>query len=169
MSITFRTAVPDDAAQLLEYLKAVGAETDNLTFGAEGIPLTVAQEEALLTRMERSAHSRFFLALDGDNIVGNACVNGNGNPRFSHRRNLAVTVLRAYWGRDIGSALMERMIAFARETGAELLSLEVRADNARAKALYGKFGFTTFGTFPRYFKIGGQYYDVDCMSLALDK
>lgn len=164
MNITYRTAVPSDAAQLLDYLKTVGGETDNLTFGADGIPLSVEQEAALLERIASSPHSRFFLALDGEKIVGNACVDGSGNPRLRHRRNLAITVLRDYWGQGIGSGLMERMIAFARESGAELLTLEVRADNARAKALYRKFGFTTFGTFPRYFKINGQYFDVECMT-----
>ena len=107
------------------------------------------------------------MALDGKKIIGNACVDGNGNPRFRHRRNLAITVLRDYWGRGVGTALMERMIAFSRESGAELLSLEVREDNERAKALYRKFGFTTFGTFPKYFKIDGKYYGVDCMTLEL--
>ncbi|MBO4211522.1 MAG: GNAT family N-acetyltransferase [Oscillospiraceae bacterium] len=167
MHITYREAVPSDAAQLLAYLKIVGGESDNLTFGSDGIPVTVEQEEALLKRIGESDHSRFFLALDGDRIVGNACVDGNGNPRMRHRRNLAITVMRDYWGRHIGTGLMERMIAFTRETGAELLSLEVRSDNERAKALYRKFGFQSFGTFPDYFKINGAYFDVDCMTLDL--
>lgn len=167
MEITYRTAVPADAAQLLDYLRTVGGETDNLTFGAQGIPFTIPQEEALLARLESSPHSRFFLALDGERIVGNACVDGSDNPRLCHRRNLAITVLRAYWGRGIGTGLMARMIDFARESGAELLTLEVRSDNERARALYRKFGFTAFGTFPKYFKIGGQYYDVDCMTRTL--
>lgn len=167
MNISYRTASASDAAALLAYLKTVGGETDNLTFGSEGMPITVEQEAALLEQRAASPHSRFFLALDGDRIVGNACVDGSGNPRLSHRRNLAVTVLRDYWGRGVGSGLMERMITFARQTGAELLSLEVRSDNQRAKALYRKFGFRCFGTFPKYFKIGGNYYDVDCMTLDL--
>lgn len=167
MNVTYRQARPSDAAALLDYLKTVGGETDNLTFGAEGIPFTVEREAALLERMADSPHSRFFLALDGERIIGNACVDGNGNPRLRHRRNLAITVLREYWGRGVGSGLMEQMICFARQTGAELLSLEVRSDNERAKALYRKFGFVSFGTFPKYFKIGGKYWDVDCMTLEL--
>ena len=39
-------ARPKDAAQLLAYLKQVGSETDNLTFGAEGLPGTAEQEAA---------------------------------------------------------------------------------------------------------------------------
>ncbi len=167
MAIRYRTAAASDAPQLLEYLKTVGGETDNLTFGAEGIPFTAEQEAALLERIAASADSRFFLALDGEKIVGNACVDGMRNARLRHRRNFAITVLRDYWGRGIGTGLMERMIAFARTSGAELASLEVRTDNERAKALYRKFGFVTFGTFPKFFKIDGKFFDVDCMTLDL--
>lgn len=167
MGIIYRAAAASDAAQLLAYLKTVGGETDNLTFGPEGIPFTVEQEAALLEQIAASSNRRFFLALDGDRIVGNACVDGFGNPRFRHRCNLAISVLRDYWGRGIGTGLMERMLDFARQIGVELASLEVRSDNERAKALYRKFGFQSFGTFPKYFKIGGQYFDVDCMTLEL--
>ena len=167
MNITYRTAVPSDAAQLLDYLKQVGGETDNLTFGAGGIPFTVEQEEALLERIAGNPRSSFFLALDGEKIVGNACVDGSANARLCHRRNLAITVLRDYWGRGIGTGLMEQMLDFCRESGAELASLEVRSDNERAKALYRKFGFVSYGTFPKFFKIDGQYFDVDCMTLEL--
>jgi len=167
MSIIYRTAVPSDAAQLLDYLKQIGGETDNLTFGADGIPFTVEQEAALLERIASSPHKRFFLALDGEKIVGNAVVDGFGNPRFRHRCTLAISVLRDYWGRGIGTGLMEQMLSFAREIGAELASLEVRSDNERAKALYRKFGFQSFGSFPKYFKINEQYFDVDCMTLEL--
>ena len=167
MGITYRTATPEDAEELLEYTKTVGGETDFLTFGADGIPFTVEQEAELLAQMADSPHSRFFLALDGDRIIGSSTVNGFGNPRLRHRATVAITVLRKYWGRGIGTALMEQMIAFCRETGAELLSLEVRSDNERAKALYRKFGFTAFGSFPKYLKIDGQYYDIDCMTLDI--
>ena len=40
MSITIEKARPEDAAALMEYLSAVGEESDNLTFWAEGFPTT---------------------------------------------------------------------------------------------------------------------------------
>ena len=44
MNITYREAEPSDAGKFLEYCKIVGSETDNLTFGAEGLSLTISQE-----------------------------------------------------------------------------------------------------------------------------
>ena len=41
-------ARPEDAAELLAYLKIVGGETQNLSFGAEGVPLDLEAEQAYL-------------------------------------------------------------------------------------------------------------------------
>lgn len=41
-------AQAEDAAALLDYLKIVGGETENLSFGAEGVPLDVEAEKAYL-------------------------------------------------------------------------------------------------------------------------
>lgn len=63
---------------------------------------------------------------------------------------------------------MAEMIHFARNTAkVEILSLEVRSDNARAIALYKKFGFKTIGTFPGFMKINGNAVGCDIMCLAL--
>ena len=48
MDFVITRAVPDDAAALLELLRISGGETDNLTFGAEGLPFTVEQEREFL-------------------------------------------------------------------------------------------------------------------------
>lgn len=167
MGITYREAEASDAPALLEYLKIVGGESDNLTFGAAGLPLSVQQEEQILTNLKENPRSRMLLAFDDGEIVGNATVSGTGNPRFAHRRELAVSVRRSHWGRGIGTGLIEQLIDFSRDTGAEIIWLEVRSDNERAKALYRKLGFQCFGTFPDFFKIGGAYYDADYMTLNL--
>lgn len=46
--ITIRKATKDDACKILEYCKKVGSQTDNLTFGKEGMPLTVEEEKKYL-------------------------------------------------------------------------------------------------------------------------
>lgn len=72
------------------------------------------------------------------------------------------------WGKHIGTRLMEEIIRFAKNIdGLEILSLEVRSDNARAIALYKKFGFETIGTFPGFMKINGQDISCDIMMLRL--
>lgn len=167
MAIVYRKATSKDAQVLLDFLKIVGGESGNLSFGAEGMPLTLAQEEKFLADREDSDRDRILLAFDGDVLVGNASIDSSSRPRFAHRRTIAISVRKDWWGRGIGSGLMERLIAFARETGAEVISLEVRSDNARAVALYQKFGFIKFGTYEKFFKFGDMYYDADYMNLYL--
>ena len=167
MEITYREAEPRDAAALLEYMKLVGGESGNLSFGAEGLSFTVEQEEAILDSICKNPRSIMLLAFEGDEIVGNASIHGSSRPRFSHRYELAVTVRKSHWGRGIGTALMERLIAFAKEIGAEVVSLEVRSDNDRAIALYKKFGFEKFGTYRKFFKFDDGNFDADFMNLYL--
>ena len=55
-------ARPEDAAAILEYLKIVGGETDNLNMGAEGIPIAVEVEEAFLRSMLDSSDDVMYAA-----------------------------------------------------------------------------------------------------------
>ena len=59
MAISIEKAVPSDAALILDYLKQVGGETDNLTFGAEGHPFS-AESEAEGEAPHSSKPSRGF-------------------------------------------------------------------------------------------------------------
>ena len=167
MSIIYRQANPNDAPALLEYLAAVGAETDNLSYGAEGFKISRKREEKFIERFDKNENDLMLLALDENKIVANASIERNRIKRFSHRAELSITVLRNYWGQGIGSRLMEQLISFASLSGTALISLEVRADNGRAIALYRKFGFETVGTFKKYFKIGDSFHDAFIMQLLL--
>ena len=167
MEILYRNAQPNDAAALLDYLKVIGSESDNMTFGAEGFPATVEQEELYLKNMQNDPDSLMLMAISDGQIVGNASISRYGRLRFAHRWSLAICVRKSHWGMGIGSGLMTRMIAYAKENGAEVIELEVRSDNTRAKALYRKFGFETFGTYRKFFKIDNNHYDADYMTLYL--
>lgn len=112
-----RALRPEEAAALLDYLKIVGGETDNLSFGAEGVPLGLeAEQDYLRAQCGSSDNAQYF----------------------------------------------------AKENGFEQLNLEVRSSNARAIHLYEKYGFRKLCTFPRFFKINGEYIDFDLMNLELN-
>lgn len=167
MKITYREAGPKDAQAILDYCKLIGGESDNMSFGAEGHRFTVQQEQEFLKNAQSNPNFRFLLALDGEAIVGTSSVEKHRQARFAHRSVFAVSVRKSHWGQGIGSGLMERQLAFIKEAGAEIVELEVRADNERAKALYKKFGFVPFGTYPRFFKFGDEYFDAVYMTKML--
>lgn len=165
--LIFREATSEDAEALLVHLRAVGGETDNLTFGSEGFQISAEREARFINRFSKNADEVMYVVSDGDLIVANGVIERERIPRLSHRTRLTVTVLRDYWGQGIGKRLMEMMIDFCRRTSAEVITLEVRADNDRAVSLYTGFGFTVVGRMKRYFKINGEYHDAFLMELLI--
>lgn len=166
MSCIIQKAKPEDAAALIEYLKIIGGETDNLTFGAEGLPVTVEEERAFLEKENADGRSVMLLVRENGKILADGHIQAMTR-RVSHRASLGITVLKEAWGRGIGTALMERLIAHAKENGIEIIELQVRCDNTRAIRLYEKFGFVKIGHYPGCLKVDGKLIDCDLMNLYL--
>ena len=159
-------AQAEDAAALLEYLKIIGGETDNLSFGPEGVPLDEKAERAYLDMQAKSHdHIQLFAKVNGE-IIGTASLNRKPN-RMHHRAEFGISLKKAWWGCGAATVLAEGVLAFAREAGIEQVNLEVRSDNRRAIALYERLGFRKLCTFPGFFKINGELIDVDVMNLDL--
>ena len=167
MSIIIEKATPADALALLKYLKRIGGETDNLSFGAEGLPITAEAEAEYLSQLENSRDNVMFLAKDQGEIIGSADLNRLPR-RMSHRGELSISVAKDYWNRGIGRQLLSKIIVFARGNSFDLIDLQVRSDNLPAIHLYKAFGFRKICTYQAFFKIGDQKIDFDYMCLALD-
>ena len=161
-----RRAEAADAAALLEYLKIIGGETENLTFGAEGVGLRMEQEAAYLEGIRHSERQLYLVAEADGEIIGTASLNRKGG-RARHRGEFGISLKRAWWGCGASSALTEAILAFARENGFAQLDLEVRSDNTRAIRLYERYGFRKLCTFPAFFRMGGRDIDFDLMVLPL--
>jgi len=165
-NIIITKAVPDDAEEILEYLKMIGGESDNLTFGAEGFPMTAENERKYIESMEGSKTKVMYAAKENGRIVGEASYNSYTRPRLCHRGEFGMSVRRSHWNRGIGTALLTKILEFARDVSKnEIVSLEVRSDNAAAIHLYEKFGFKKIGQFEGYLKINGELVDCDIMQL----
>ena len=166
MGIKIEKATSSDAAMLLEYLKQVGGETDNLTFGPEGMPFSVEAEAEFISSMENSTDNIMLLAKSGDKIVGCASLN-RLQRRMKHRGDFAISVAKDYWNKGIGSQLLNNIIAFAKENNFEVIDLQVRSDNKSAIHLYEKYGFKKIGEHPAFFKIDDENISFDIMCLNI--
>lgn len=168
--VEIRKAVASDAEQILQYCRVVGAESNNLTFGAEGVSITIEKEREYLESILRSDKQLYLVAIDINEIVGTAVFSSFVKARFAHRAEISISVKKSMWGHHIGTRFMECIIDFAKNVAkTEIISLEVRSDNERAIALYKKFGFRKIGTFDGFMKIGGIYVSCDIMALSLIK
>lgn len=101
------------------------------------------------------------VALHGVELIGSAGLHPvTGSLRTRHVAALGMCVSPAWWGRGVGSELMRRLLEWA-DNWAGLLRIElgVFTDNARAIALYRKFGFELEGTQRAWALRDGAYVD----------
>ncbi len=158
-------AQPSHAKAFLQYLRQVGSESDNMTFGKEGLPVSVEQEEKILKNYIDSDTSVCYLAMKDNEIVGNIALNGMPR-RMHHRASIAISVLKNEWNHGIAKRLLEATIDYAKTHGIEIINLEVRVDNSAAIHLYEKYGFRKIGISPAFLRVNGE--DIDCLSMYLD-
>lgn len=52
-----REATPEDAEKIIAYLAQVGGETDYLSFGKEGLPISTEEEEKFIQNINKEEHS----------------------------------------------------------------------------------------------------------------
>ncbi|MFC7491367.1 MULTISPECIES: ribosomal protein S18-alanine N-acetyltransferase [unclassified Knoellia] len=72
---------------------------------------------------------------------------------------MTITVAPAHRGSGLGAALLDELEARGAAAGAEALMLEVRADNASARALYDRRGYAVLTVRRGYYQPG----DVDAL------
>jgi len=116
-------------------------------------------------RAQRFQLDGAFVATAGEAMVGQISV----QPSRHGYAEIGMLVARDWRGRGVGSALMEAGIAWARERGdIHKLSLGVFAHNARAIALYEKFGFVEEGRLVKHYRRrSGELWDSIEMGLLL--
>ena len=107
-----------------------------------------------------------LVAERGGAVVGSAGLHPTGPAlRRRHAMMLGISVARAAQGQGVGKALMQALCDYAdRWAQVLLIELQVYADNARAIALYRRFGFEIEGRHPAYALRDGEY--VESLSMG---
>ena len=127
--------------------------------------------------------SRLLDALAGEVAAGDAAVRvarldgllvGVGwwrrYERPTHRPNAdleKVGVAAPAQGRGIGAALTAALVGDARAAGIEVLTLDLRCDNAAARRVYDRLGFVEYGRLPGFVAVGDRRWDKVLMLLDL--
>jgi ribosomal-protein-alanine N-acetyltransferase len=108
--------------------------------------------QMLAGELEQQPASRYYLiADDGGQIAGYAGLLGAG----WQGDVVTIAVATGKWGRGIGSALLEALLAEAGRRGCTEVFLEVRTDNSRAQELYRRHEFTEIGIRRGYYQPSG--------------
>lgn len=93
---------------------------------------------------------QYTVATDADRIVGYGGIDCAGNTADI----MTIAVAPGQQGHGLGRTLLDRLTTQARDSGAEALLLEVRADNEPARNLYLRAGFEHIQTRRGYYRPG---------------
>lgn len=135
-------AVPGDAAAILGLHRRVLEESEWFITEPSEFPEGVESKIAAIREAARSVNGLFLIARHNLLVVGWLQVIGGARRRTRHVGRLEMMVDGRHRGLGVGSALMAEAVRWASVNPViHKLSLNVFAHNARALALYVKFGF----------------------------
>jgi RimJ/RimL family protein N-acetyltransferase len=156
--VIIREASTDDAAALAEYAADLFSE------GLPGIftrPAPSLEEEAAFIRSRTEpANSTLLVAESGGGVVGLLDFVGGSLPENRHTGVFGVSVRNGWRGQGVGTALIERLLAWAPVHGIERIEAHAWASNPRAIALYERLGFEREGVLRAAVKRDGTPIDV---------
>ena len=165
---TFRSPRKEDAAALLDYLRKTAEETDFVLRYPDEVTMTLEQEEAFIERINQSANSYMIICLVDGKHAGNCSLQFHDKRKVRHRGEVAIALVKEFWGMGIGAFMFEEMLQLAREYGASQLELGMVDGNERGLALYRKMGFREYGRLPNAFhQKDGTMRDEILMALEL--
>ncbi|MFG0284766.1 MAG: GNAT family N-acetyltransferase [Phycisphaerales bacterium JB039] len=165
-TLRIRSAIAADAPDVLEYWRAAAASTDQIMTQPDEVP-DLAEERIYLGKQAADPAGLFLLGLVDRTIVASLSMRNIQRRRAAHVVDLGLIVTGDWRGRGVGAALIGAALdwAAAHET-IEAVSLCVFSTNARAEALYRRFGFVRDGVRPRHAQIRpGEYADDILMTL----
>lgn len=145
-----RSPRPEDAAEMLDYLRITAGETDNLMrYPEEYDGFTVEGEREFLDRINEDPRAIMPVCFVDGELAGNASLMFDFHIKTRHRASIGIALRKEFWGLGIGTKLFEVIIAHAEKlTGLKQLELEVIEGNERGMRLYEKFGFETAAVHP---------------------
>lgn len=179
------TELPSPADVRLEFLTSAGlneADRQQLTrmlgslveagaaLGWVETP-TLGEITQLLIRLAAdvdAGEASAVIARDAEEIIGFAYWNRYARP--THRPHVdieKVAVAPTVQGRGVGRRLMQGLIASAGEQHSEVITLDLRADNAAAIGLYESLGFVRCGVLPGFVAVGDKRYDTHIYALDM--
>lgn len=154
----------ESAAVLLRGLVATGSAIGWVD------PPPVLEVEDLLNDIAQCAsrgNASLVIARQSGQLAGLGYWRRYGRPTHRLHADIEkVAVTPAWQGDGIGRALMRELVLSATQSGVEILTLDLRADNTRAAALYESLGFRRYGCLERFVAVGAARYDT--LFYALD-
>jgi ribosomal protein S18 acetylase RimI-like enzyme len=171
MTITYRDAVPADAAALVELGRATFIETFGHLYRPEDLAafLLNHNEDGWREQLSSPSYATRIVEADGA-AIGYAKVAPVKLPVEIHEPSIELHqlyVLKPWHGSGVARALMAWVLDEARRQHARTLYLSVYSENHRARRFYEGYGFRFVADYA--FMVGNQA-DADCiLRLSLEE
>lgn len=160
LKFSIRRALPDDAAGFCELMSK---ESVFASLGELPYPTEIDWRERLSKR--QNDRDIDLVAVAESEIIGQISLSGNSGVLRRHAGSIAISVIEKAQGQGVGTALMKAMTEYADEwTTIFRLELFVYSDNAKAIALYEKFGFRQEGLLRNFMLRKGRFEDLISMA-----
>ena len=108
-----------------------------------------------------------MIALENEQIIARAELEGYYPARIRHRAKFSISVRKEYWNQGIGTEMLKRIIEQAKKMKISVIELEVISDNVRGIHLYHKMGFVDIGIYKKFFYVNGMFKDAVVMQKLL--
>lgn len=160
-----REATRKDAEALRAYAARLFAEDLPGIFRRE-VPSLDEERIYISSHIDRP-NSTLLLAVEGSEIVGMASFDGRTLAEEAHAGEFGLSVASAWRGRGVGTALIDALVAWAREHGVTRIEAYTWATNPGATALYRRCGFVDEGVMRSAIVRDGEPVDVIMMARLL--
>lgn len=162
--IVLRSARPDEAQILLNYLKTVTGETRFLMMEPDEIEFTQKDEEQFIHTHNEANDALLMLAFVDGEYAGNCSFEGKGGSRRErHRVGVGIALFQKYTGFGLGRLMLNRLLTELKKLQFEQAELTVVGANKRAYHLYESLGFKECGRIPNANKYDDGTYDEDIL------
>ncbi len=167
--LTIREALVEDAQAIIEFIKAIGDESDNLTFSGSEFITTIAEEEEILKDHADKENQIFVIAFIDGEIVGQLNARASHKPRLKHACEFGISTRKDHWSKGIATEVLTYLIEWAQSNSViRKINLRANVSNKKAIALYERMGFEHEGLHKRDFYLHGEFQDAVSMGLLVD-
>jgi len=136
--LILREAIPDDAVELLEFLKKASQQTDFIEFD-DIKNVTAEQESDSLAEIFHSKVDELMVAILDNKVIGYCRIENSDDDKAE----FGVVVDQEFWNNGIASYLLEDALNWAIDSPLSKIYLEVYKNNSAAIHVYQKAGFIT--------------------------
>lgn len=165
-TVTIRTALPEDAKEVLRFIQRIISEAPFLITTEAEFKVSYEQQKQFLNDIFVDDGKLAVVAEYQSKIIGFLDFHKGNKKRIQHQGSLGMSVADEFRNQGVGKAMLTSLLAWAKEHPfIEKVCLEVFSENTNAKALYSNVGFVEEGRKVKAIKVNEDiYYDLISMA-----